>query len=52
MYLGVTLSQLDDFDNAAAAFTRAITMEPAEGTFRINFGEGASLGSLSCYDKS
>lgn len=39
MYLGVALSRLDDFDNACAAYNKAINMDPAEPMFRLNFGE-------------
>lgn len=38
MYLGVALARLEDFDNAAAAYHKAISMDPSEALFRLNYG--------------
>lgn len=40
MYLAVTLNRLDDFDNACAAYEKAIQMAgtPGEPVFHLNYG--------------
>jgi hypothetical protein len=49
MYLALALAQLDDPDNAAAAFARAIAMEPAEPLLRLNHGAaGCGHGAAAC----
>ena len=40
MYLGMTLHQLDDVDNAAAAFDKAVSLDPSEPLLHLNYGEG------------
>eukprot|EP00775_Hariotina_reticulata_P011878 gene11878-12022_t len=37
MYLGIALTRLEDCDNAAAAYKKAISMDPTEPLFRLNF---------------
>lgn len=49
MYLAVTLSRLDDFENACAAYDKAITMagSPGEPVFHLNYGELRSRSALT-----
>uniref|UniRef100_A0A383V8L7 Uncharacterized protein n=1 Tax=Tetradesmus obliquus TaxID=3088 RepID=A0A383V8L7_TETOB len=37
MYLGVALTRLEDYDNAAAAYRKAVSLEPAEPLFHLNY---------------
>ncbi|WIA13166.1 hypothetical protein OEZ85_006758 [Tetradesmus obliquus] len=37
MYLGVALTRLEDHDNAAAAYRKAVSLEPAEPLFHLNY---------------
>merc|ERR1712048_592536 len=37
MYLAITLSRLDDFTNACAAYEKAIEMEYSDHIFHLNF---------------
>jgi len=46
MYLGIALTRLEDHDNAAAAHNKAISMEPEEPLFRLNFGVLLEVPSL------
>lgn len=46
MYLGVALTRLEDHDNAAAAYRKAVSLEPAEPLFHLNYGEYRSLRRL------
>lgn len=39
MYLGMTLHQLNDIDNAVAAYDKAVSLEPAEPLVHLNYGE-------------
>jgi len=39
MYLGMTLHQLNDIDNAVAAYDKAISLEPTEPILHLNYGE-------------
>lgn len=39
MYLGMALHQLSDFDNAAAAYDKAVSLEPAEPLLHLNYGK-------------
>jgi tetratricopeptide (TPR) repeat protein len=39
MYLGVALTRLEDYDNAAAAYRKAISIDPEEPLFHLNHGE-------------
>lgn len=39
MLLGVVLEQLQDFENARAAYERALQLDPEEPLFRLNYGE-------------
>lgn len=50
MYLGIALSRLDDFDNACAAYNKAISMDPAEPVFHMNYGEQEAACSHLLYD--
>jgi hypothetical protein len=49
MYLGMALHQLRDFDNAAAAYDKAVSLEPAEPLLHLNYGKQvrASLHGLT-----
>eukprot|EP00823_Brevimastigomonas_motovehiculus_P007131 TRINITY_DN6147_c0_g1_i1.p1 TRINITY_DN6147_c0_g1~~TRINITY_DN6147_c0_g1_i1.p1 ORF type:complete len:482 (-),score=97.88 TRINITY_DN6147_c0_g1_i1:103-1548(-) len=49
MYLGVALARLDDFDNACAAYEKALEME-ADHTFELNYS--ISLYSHNQLDKA
>jgi Bardet-Biedl syndrome 4 protein len=37
MYLGLALSRLDDLDNAIIAYQKALTMDPTDPLFPLNF---------------
>ena len=61
MYLGTTLSKLEDFDNACIAYERAIEMSPDEWLFHLNYAimlrkmndlEQATKHFLTFLDKS
>jgi tetratricopeptide (TPR) repeat protein len=47
MYLGVALTRLEDHDNAAAAYRKAISIDPQEPLFHLNYGEQAAGCNLS-----
>ncbi len=54
MYLAVTLARLDDFENACAAYEKAIQMAgaPGEPVFHLNYGERAyQAASLMLYQE-
>lgn len=38
MYLGVTLTRLQDDENACAAYEKAISMDAQEPVFHLNYG--------------
>lgn len=38
MYLGMALYQLSDFDNAIAAYDKAVSLGPAEPLLHLNYG--------------
>ena len=46
MWLGVTLANLGDLDNACNAYERAIEKDPGDPLFRLNYGAGAALGGF------
>lgn len=37
IYLAITLSRLDDFTNACAAYEKALDMDPSDAGFHLNF---------------
>eukprot|EP00879_Flechtneria_rotunda_P022285 GHRR01023513.1.p1 GENE.GHRR01023513.1~~GHRR01023513.1.p1 ORF type:complete len:155 (+),score=28.66 GHRR01023513.1:292-756(+) len=37
MYLGVALARLEDYENAVAAYNKAISMNPTEPLFHLNY---------------
>jgi Flp pilus assembly protein TadD len=51
MYLGMALHQLSDYDNAAAAYDKAVSLEPAEPLLHLNYGKQvrASLHALTVH---
>ena len=56
MYLAITLSRLDDFDNACAAYRRAMDLEQHDPVVRLNFGitlfnHGDAAGAKAQYIK-
>jgi cytochrome c-type biogenesis protein CcmH/NrfG len=39
MYLGMALHQLNDFENAIAAYDKAVSLEPSEPLLHLNYGQ-------------
>jgi tetratricopeptide (TPR) repeat protein len=39
MHLGMALHQLTDFENAIAAYDKAVSLEPQEPLLHLNYGE-------------
>lgn len=49
MCLGIALARLDDPDNAAAAYNKALSMDATEPLFHLNYGERAQgLQASAC----
>lgn len=47
MYLGIALYQLSDFDNAVAAYDKAISLGPADPLLHLNYGEATTAGAAN-----